>query len=203
MDKVVFLHGFFASGSCVPAVALREALQGRADVLTPDLPLRPLMALDFLRELCARERPVLLVGNSNGSFLAQIMACELGLPALLGNPHLEMTCFLRSRIGTHRYKSPRQDGREELTIDESLIAEFATLEARQWDRCSPRLRSLVWGLFGDHDPIARYESLFLQHYERSFHFPGAHTPTADEVRQWYAPLALRLLDERARAITRA
>ena len=37
MKKILFLHGFYASGQCVPAVALREAFAGRADVLTPDL----------------------------------------------------------------------------------------------------------------------------------------------------------------------
>ena len=36
MKKILFLHGFYASGQCVPAVALREAFAGRADVLTPD-----------------------------------------------------------------------------------------------------------------------------------------------------------------------
>lgn len=32
-------------------------------------------------------------------------------------------------------------------------------------------------------------------YNRSFHFPGGHTPTADEVRAWYVPLAERMLSE--------
>ena len=31
MKKILFLHGFYASGQCVPAVALREAFAGRAD----------------------------------------------------------------------------------------------------------------------------------------------------------------------------
>ena len=38
MERIVFLHGFFASGSCAMAVALREAFDGKAVVLTPDLP---------------------------------------------------------------------------------------------------------------------------------------------------------------------
>ena len=28
--KILFLHGFFASGQCIPALALREAFEGRA-----------------------------------------------------------------------------------------------------------------------------------------------------------------------------
>ena len=43
--KILFLHGFFASGQCIPALALRQAFQGRAEVLTPDLPQHPAEAL--------------------------------------------------------------------------------------------------------------------------------------------------------------
>ena len=41
MKKILFLHGFYASGQCVPALALREAFEGRVEVLTPDLPMHP------------------------------------------------------------------------------------------------------------------------------------------------------------------
>ena len=74
MKKILFLHGFFASGQCVPAVALREAFEGRAEVLTPDLPIHPNMALELIRNICDREHPDLLVGNSCGSFYAQMLA---------------------------------------------------------------------------------------------------------------------------------
>ena len=96
--KILFLHGFFASGSCIPAQALKQAFAGKAEVLTPDLPLHPREALAFITKLCEREHPNVLVGNSNGSFLGQIVASRLGIPALLGNPHFEMTCFLSERI---------------------------------------------------------------------------------------------------------
>ena len=36
--KILFLHGFFASGQCQPALALRKAFEGRAEVVSPDLP---------------------------------------------------------------------------------------------------------------------------------------------------------------------
>ena len=38
MKKILFLHGFFASGSCVPARTIKEILQDKLKVLTPDLP---------------------------------------------------------------------------------------------------------------------------------------------------------------------
>lgn len=64
-QKILFLHGFFASGSCVPAQALRHCLEGRAQVLSPDLPLHPNEALDFIRHICHEEHPTVIVGNSN------------------------------------------------------------------------------------------------------------------------------------------
>ncbi len=45
MKKILFLHGFFATGNCPMAQALKEAFDGRAEVLTPDLPLHPKEAL--------------------------------------------------------------------------------------------------------------------------------------------------------------
>jgi hypothetical protein len=79
MKKIIFLHGFFASGSCLPALTLKEALQGKAEVLTPDLPMDPTEALAFIHDLCDRERPDLLVGNSCGSFYAQMLASIVGV----------------------------------------------------------------------------------------------------------------------------
>ena len=193
--KILFLHGFFASGQCIPALALRDAFAGRAHVLTPDLPTQPTKALELIRGLVARERPDLLIGNSCGAFYAQIVASSDGLPALLGNPHFQMTEFLQTRIGPHQYKSPRQDGNQQFVIDEPLIREFAELEAMQFAHCSPANRERIWGLFGEGDTLAHFEPLFKQHYSYSFHFPGNHTPTADEVHTWYAPLAEQLLIE--------
>ena len=194
MDTVLFLHGFFASGSCVPALALREYLRGKADVLTPDLPMHPRAALAFIVDICQRERPQVIVGNSCGSFLGQIVASRLGLPALLGNPYFEMTKFLEPRRGDHQYKSPRMDGNQDFTIDQRLIDEFAEVQATQFAHCSDSNRDRVWGIFGERDTLAHYEPMFLQHYVHSYHFPGAHTPTAEETKEYYAPLVERLLE---------
>lgn len=193
MKKILFLHGFFASGQCVPALTLREAFEGKAEVLTPDLPMHPKEALEYIRRLCEQEKPDLLVGNSCGAFLAQMIVPVAGIPALLGNPHLEMTEFLKPRMGKHEYKSPRKDGRQEFVIDEELIREFEEVQKVQFDNCNPYWKDKVWGLFGEQDTLAHYEPLFLEHYTSAFHFPGGHTPTAEEVKKWYAPLAEKML----------
>ena len=194
MKKILFLHGFYASGQCVPAMALREAFVGRAEVITPDLPMHPKEAVLFIRELIDREQPDLLIGNSCGAFYAQMVAPVVGIPALLGNPHFRMTEFLRQRIGEHQYKSPRKNGNQNFVIDKTLIEEFAEMEAIQFDTCDPDFQERIWGLFGEQDTLAHFEPLFLEHYKHSFHFPGGHTPTAEEVRGWYVPLAEKMLE---------
>ncbi len=193
MKKILFLHGFYASGQCVPAVALRECFEGEADVITPDLPMHPKEAVSFIRGLIDSEKPDLLIGNSCGSFYAQMVASVVGVPALLGNPYFQMAEFLKQRIGEHQYKSPRKSGNQNFVIDETLIEEFTEMEAIQFNNCNLNFKDRIWGLFGEKDTLAHFEPTFLKHYNKSFHFPGEHTPTADEVRNWYVPLAKELL----------
>ena len=195
MKKILFLHGFYASGQCVPAQALHDYFDGRVLVLTPDLPMHPKEAINFIRELIDREKPDLLVGNSCGAFYAQMLAPIVGIPALLGNPHFQMTDFLKQRIGEHQYKSPRKDKKQKFVIDEALIEAFAKMESIQVNNCNPTYTECVWGLFGEQDTLAHFEPLFLEHYSKSSHFPGGHTPTEEEVRVWYVPLIEKLLME--------
>lgn len=176
-------------------MALREAFDGHAKVITPDLPMHPKEAVSFIRDLIDMEKPDLLLGNSCGAFYAQMLAPIVGIPALLGNPHFQMTSFLRQRIGRHEYKSPRKDGKQQFFIDDALIQEFAELESTQFNCCNPYYKGRVWGLFGEQDTLAHFEPLFLEHYNQTFHFPGGHTPTAEEVRTWYVPLAEKMLME--------
>ena len=193
MKTILFLHGFFASGSCIPAIALHEAFEGRVRVITPDLPIHPKEALTFVQQLCDKEKPDLLVGNSNGSFLAQIIAPIVGIPALLGNPHLEMTEFLKPRIGEHQYKSLRMDGKQDFVIDEALTSEFEELQKEQFKNVSPYWKDKIWGIFGEQDSLAHYKPLFLKYYTNAYSFPGGHTPTAEEVKTWYVPLIEKML----------
>ena len=203
--KILFLHGFYASGSCVPALALKEAFKERATVLTPDLPLHPADAIRLIREICDREKPDILVGNSCGSFYAQMISPIIGVPALLGNPHFKMSDFLRERIGNHQYKSPRADGNQNFTITEELVKEFEEIEAHQFfdersgraerDCCNIYNKERIWGLLGEEDTLAHFEPLFLKHYLNSYHFPGGHTPTAEQFKTWYCPLIEKILQE--------
>lgn len=69
MKKILFLHGFFATGSCPMAKALQEAFVGKAVVLTPDLPLHPREALKAINAIIDREQPDLLLATAAELFL--------------------------------------------------------------------------------------------------------------------------------------
>ena len=191
--KILFLHGFFSSGLCPQAEALRSALEDVAQVLSPDLPVHPFEALSMVEDICRREVIDILVGNSCGSFYAQIAGSRLGIPSLLGNPYFRMTEFLEERIGEHRSKFPKRDASDTIMIDRSLIEEFSSLEAVQFDSYDPGMKEHILGIFGDEDPIAHFEPLFLRYYPRAYHFPGGHTPTPQQIRRYYVPLVERLL----------
>lgn len=188
--KILFLHGFFATGSCIPARALKEALEPENVVLTPDLPMGPDKALPFIEDLCLREKVDFIIGNSCGSFYGQIIACKLGIPALLGNPYFIMTEFLRPRIGVHQYKAPRQDGNQDFIIDQALIDEFAKYEEHQFDGVTDWAKENIHGLFGEKDTLAHFEPMFREHFVHVSHFPGGHTPTVEETKEYYATLLL-------------
>ena len=157
--------------------------------------MHPYEVLSFIADICDTEHPDVIVGNSNGAFLAQIIAQRKKIPALLGNPHFEMTRFLNERIGQHQYKSPRMNGIQDFIIDMNLIDEFDELQKHQFDNINDDMRDKIWGLFGENDTLAHYEPLFLEYYHRTFHFPGNHTPTADEIVEYYAPLIEQLIND--------
>ncbi len=101
--------------------------------------------------------------------------------------------FRHIEIGiAQQYKSPRENGCQQFVIDDELIREFADMEIHQFDIPHPHQEN-VWGLFGEKDTLAHFEPLFLKHYIKAYHFPGGHTPTAEEITNWYIPLVEKLL----------
>ena len=123
MKKILFLHGFFASGQCIPALALRDVMADKVQVLTPDLPQHPTEALELIRSICEKEHPDLLVGNSCGSFYAQMLAPIVGAPALLGNPHFRMTEFQNDCLCLNIYESTPKSAYKDFAF-QNVISHF-------------------------------------------------------------------------------
>lgn len=195
MPQILFLHGFTSSGQCEIAQVLRTELAGVTEVVAPDLPLHPFKAMDMLQDLCATQRFDLIVGSSCGAFYGQQLVRFSGVPAILVSPFFKMTEFLSHRTGAHEYKSPRADGNQHFVIDNQLIAEFAEMQAHQFDCYDEFNRNRVIGLFGSQDTLAHFRDIFLKYYDTAIDFNWPHTMTADNVRHDLIPVILRTLTE--------
>jgi hypothetical protein len=65
MKKLIYFHGFGSSGEGGTVKTLRELLPEWI-VLAPDIPVDPIVALPFLKDLCQTEQPDIVVGTSMG-----------------------------------------------------------------------------------------------------------------------------------------
>ena len=72
MKKLIYFHGFGSSGEGSTVRTLRELLP-HWTVIAPDIPVDPKEALPFLKMLCEREQPNVIVGTSMGGMYAQQM----------------------------------------------------------------------------------------------------------------------------------
>ena len=182
--KVLFVHGLASSGAYKLAEMLRITM--KAEVVAPDIPIDPDKALALLRQLCASERPDLVVGLSWGGFLVQELTGER---RALINPDLHVARFLRARMGEVEYLSPRRDGATSFTITPALCDRYEALEGPLADP------DRVLGLFADNDELIHCGEEFSARYPgRAIKYPGKHLPTFPEVKKFIAPALLAYVE---------
>ena len=107
---IIYLHGFASSGKAYKAQLLRKFLPD-IEVISPDLPLEPIKAIETVRDIIEKRSDkdrVLLVGSSLGGFYAYYIHKEFGFPAVLLNPTVNPFQDLKGRAGINY----RIDGNE-------------------------------------------------------------------------------------------
>ena len=114
--RILFLHGLASSGRYKMADQLRILVKG-AEVLAPDIPPEPEVALPFLQGICREWQPDVVVGHSLGGFWAQKLR---GWKKALVNPTFHIAAFLRELPSEMKYLSPREDGAKSFTITEQM-----------------------------------------------------------------------------------
>lgn len=65
MKNLIYFHGFGSSGKGGTVKTLRELLPDLT-VLAPNIPVDPIEALPFLKDLCQKEQPDIVVGTKHG-----------------------------------------------------------------------------------------------------------------------------------------
>jgi predicted esterase YcpF (UPF0227 family) len=164
--KVLYIHGFASAGSTGSATQLRNHLYAKGvQVLSPDIPVEPLRAINFLREYVAEHQPDLVVATSMGAMYAEQLR---GIRRILVNPSFHMAKLLTFRgMGRQEFRNKRMDGEREFKVDKQMIAEFKEVEKESFVGITAEEKKLVWGLFGTKDKNVNCQPDFRKHYGES------------------------------------
>lgn len=192
MRKLIYFHGFGSSGEGSTVKTLRELLPDWT-VMAPDIPVDPKNALPFLKGLCQKEQPDVIVGASMGGMYAQQMR---GFKRICVNPAFDISQHKDIlREGTFGFFNPRKNGETTFTITPAIISHFVEMEVLQFDEVSDFDRENVFGLFADNDTTVSCEDIFLQHYKNVVHFHGEHRLNRQVIEQVLLPLVLKMVNK--------
>ncbi len=143
-------------------------------VVSPDVPVDPIEAIGFLKELVASEQPDLIVATSMGALYGEQLK---GVKRILVNPSFHMARLLTFRgLGRREFRNKRQDGATEFKVDKTMIQAFQQVEKESFKGIDANEKALVWGLFGTGDKLVNCQNDFQKHYgkDRMQLFDGEH-----------------------------
>lgn len=167
--KIIYIHGFASAGSTGTAERLRVLLPN-ATVISPDVPVEPAEAQKFLKELCQKEQPDLIIGTSMGGMFTEQLS---GYDRICVNPalHLEETIRRNMGLGKMEFQNPRSDGQTWFMITKGFLDAFREVTAQ---RLQTNDGDRVWGLFGREDTLVDCYDEFHAHYRQAIRFNGEH-----------------------------
>ena len=175
MKKILYIHGFSSAGSTGTATLLRNMLYEKdVRVVSPDVPVSPLEALQFLKDYAAQEQPDLIIGTSMGGMYAEQLR---GYKRILVNPSFHMARLLTFRgLGNYDFQNKRADGATRFKVDKQMIAEFKEVEKLSFKGLTPEDKKNVYGMFGRNDPTVHTQDDFTKVYgkEHFVVFEGEH-----------------------------
>lgn len=173
--KLLYIHGFASAGSSGTATHLRNMLYPLGvEVISPDIPVMPTQALDFLRKLVAEQQPSLIVGTSMGGLYTEQM---YGISRIMVNPSFHMARHLTFQgLGRHTFLNKRQDGATDFKVDKEMIAQFREVEKTSFSHITAEEKDIVWGLFGKNDKFVNCQPEYKKAYGTAHFriFDGEH-----------------------------
>ncbi len=194
MRKVIYFHGFASAGSSGTATHLRNMLyEYGVEVISPDIPVMPVEALAFLRQLVSEEQPELVIGTSMGGLYTEQM---YGTPRIMVNPSFHMARHLTFQgMGRREFLNKRQDGAKDFKVDKEMIAQFREVEKTSLSQVTANERAIVWGLFGKNDKFVNCQPEFKKAYgtEHFRIFDGEHRLNDIVLKRDIFPLVKQIL----------
>lgn len=190
--KLIYFHGFGSSGASGTVETLRNLLP-KATVIAPDIPVDPVEALPYLKQLCEQEQPDLIVGTSMGGMYAQQMR---GFLRICVNPAFNMSTNSQVlKTGTYKFQNGRKDNQKEFRITKDIIQHHNQMERQQFKGITPEEQELCYGLFGINDPVVHTYDLFKKHYPHAIRFEGEHRLNDKIIRKTLLPLIKELMGD--------
>ena len=193
--KLLYFHGFASAGSSGTATHLRNMLyEYGVEVLSPDIPVMPLEALAFLKQLAAEVQPQLVIGTSMGGLYTEQM---YGIPRIMVNPSFHMARHLTFQgLGRREFLNKRQDGARDFKVDKAMIDQFREVEKSSFSNVNDEEKALVWGFFGRNDKFVNCQPEFKKAYgtEHFRMFDGEHRLNDIVLKRDIFPLVKQLLN---------
>lgn len=190
--KIVYFHGFGSSHASGTVEILRRELPND-EVVAPDIPVDPVEALPYLKELCEQEQPDLIIGASMGGMYAQQMR---SFRRILVNPAFTMSTMSKTfRTGEYHFFSGRYDGAKTFKITKDIIQHHNQMERQQFKNISSEEKETCWCLVGLRDTsVTNAESLFKKNYlaDHVIRFDGEHQLNDKVIKKVLIPLVEQL-----------
>ena len=194
MKKILYIHGFSSAGSTGTATLMRNMLYDKdVRVVSPDVPVSPLEALQFLKDFAAQEQPDLIIGTSMGGMYAEQLR---GYKRILVNPSFHMARLLTFRgLGNYDFQNKRADGATRFKVDKQMIAEFKEVEKLSFKGLTPEDKKNVYGLFGRNDPTVHTQDDYTKIYgkEHFVVFEGEHRLNDKVLKHDVLPIIMEIL----------
>lgn len=195
MKTIIYVHGYASSGATGTAVILRNNLyQKDVKVLSPDLPVNPLEAIEFLKNFVAENNPDLIIGTSMGAMYTEQLR---GFNRILVNPSFHMAKLITFG-GLNKYqefRNKREDGQTKFMVDKNLVDAFKKVEANTFKGITPDDKAIVYGLFGTKDKKVNCQPEFKKNYgNQNFAlFEGEHFLNDEVLKKAVMPLVNKIL----------
>lgn len=183
--NIIYLHGLASSGQSNTAKKLRELLP-EDNVVTPDIPVNPIEALQLLLSLTGEYHAdnTIIIGTSMGAMYASQMK---GYRRILVNPAFHVSDILgENKGGTLQFFSEREDGSESFLVTKALCCEFKEMESNLGFVVDVTPESVI-GLFGDTDNVCDCQEEYRERFFYWAMFSGGHRMTEDVIENVLLP----------------
>lgn len=187
--NILYVHGFASSGNSGTARTIKRYLPN-CRVVSPDLPINPVEAIEMLKRIVEEEKIDVVVGTSMGGMFAQKLR---GIPKVLVNPSFHVSESMRRKIGIVPFFKRRADGATEFEVTTALCDAYRNVEKAQFDNLNDREIAITYGLFGTDDDVVSCETEYDGYYRNKMVFIGGHRLTDDAVHDYVVEAILKLL----------